>query len=65
MKVEDFQQMACSCEACILAGVSTLVQIRDRDTGRWLHGRELRRWHEARDAFWKRFHEQTKTRAMK
>lgn len=41
----------CTCEACVLAGVSKRPQRRDWLTKEWLHGRELANWWRARDAF--------------
>ena len=64
MKHEDFEQMACTCPECVQAGVSTLVQIRDRHTGKFLHGYPLKKWYEARDRFWQTCHEQAQKRAM-
>ncbi len=51
MKTEDFQREPCTCEACTVAGVSKLPQRRDPQSGAWLHGRELRRYYEAKQKF--------------
>lgn len=51
MKREDFEGPPCSCPACFQAGVSEQPQIRDRYTGKWLHGQDLRRWYEAKAKF--------------
>jgi hypothetical protein len=51
MKRDDFRGAPCGCPECRQAGVTELEQVRDFHTGRWLHGHELRRWHEARDEF--------------
>jgi hypothetical protein len=65
MKHEDFEREPCQCGDCQQAGVSNLIQIRDRLTGRWIHGYPLKKWYEARDAFWTAFHAQAQKRAMK
>lgn len=48
MKHEDFILPACSCPECRQAGMANFKQIRDRYTGKPLHGHALRRWYEAR-----------------
>lgn len=55
MKAEDFTRPPCACGACQQAGVSDQPQIRDRHTGQWLHGYDLKRWIEAKENFWTRF----------
>lgn len=54
MRPQDVQGEPCACEACVLAGVSGRPVRRDPRTGRWMHGRELRKWWDAHDAFWAR-----------
>lgn len=51
MKPEDYIGEPCGCEACTVAGVSDRPTRRDPWTGRVLHGRELRRWYEAKATF--------------
>lgn len=51
MKREDFEGSPCSCVPCREAGVSDKPIIRDYYSGRWMHGRELRRWHEEKAKF--------------
>jgi hypothetical protein len=48
---DNFIGPPCPCIPCEQAGVSTKPQVRDRHTGQWLHGAQLRRWHEAREKF--------------
>ena len=64
MKPEDFIAQPCACPACEQAGVSDRDQIRDRVSGAWLHGYDLKRWYEAKDAFWRRFHETVAGKGM-
>ncbi len=52
MTREDYEQAPCTCPICRQAGVHMKPQIRDRYTGAWLHGYDLKRWHDARDQFW-------------
>ncbi len=52
IKRDDFEREPCTCPACCQAGVSERPQQRSRKTGEWMHGSELRRVYEARDAFW-------------
>lgn len=52
MKPEDFLREPCRCPPCQQAGVSDRQQVRDRTSGAWLHGYELKRWWQARDKFW-------------
>ena len=52
MNRADFIQPPCVCGACVQAGVSALEQMRDYQTGRWLHGYELKRWYAARQHFY-------------
>ncbi len=49
MKRADFEREPCPCAECEQAGVSDRVQVRDPQTGAFLHGYPLRRWHEAAD----------------
>lgn len=65
MKPQDFEQAPCHCPQCVQAGVSELPQIRDRHTGKWLHGYDLKRWVEARDSFWTSFHQQVEKRGIR
>lgn len=51
MKPEDFRREPCTCPECIQAGVSTLEQVRDPQSGRWLCGYPLKRWYEAKAQF--------------
>lgn len=51
MKRADFERGPCPCAECRQAGVSELEQVRDPQTGAYLHGYPLKRWYEARDAF--------------
>lgn len=51
MKREDYEGPPCACGQCVQAGVSHLKQRRDPQSGAWLHGYDLRRWHEAKNAF--------------
>lgn len=51
MKIEDFRAAPCACPECRQAGVTDLERVRDPQTGRLLHGSELRRWYEARAQF--------------
>ena len=48
MSTPDFQREPCTCEACTVAGVSKLAQRRDPFSGAWLHGKDARRWYEAK-----------------
>ena len=41
----------CGCDLCVSAGISDRRIHRDPYSGEWLHGEDLRRWHEARDRF--------------
>lgn len=43
----------CTCPQCYQAGVSTRPQVKSWKSGEWLHGYELKRVIEARDAFWR------------
>ena len=65
IKPEDYTRPPCPCVDCRQAGVSAREQIRDRVTGQFLHGYDLKRWYEARESFWKRFHEQVGRKAMR
>lgn len=51
MKREDFEGEPCSCAECSQAGVTDKPLIRDRYTGVWLHGYNLKRWYEAKAKF--------------
>lgn len=51
MKSEDFQRDSCTCPECTQAGVSTVPQIRDRHSGAYMHGYDLKRWYTARERF--------------
>ena len=55
MRPEDIEQPPCQCEACVLAGISHKPVRRDPRTGQLLHGKALRKWWEAHDAFWAQF----------
>lgn len=54
MNREDFVAPPCACIPCQQAGVSDREQIRDRYTGAWLHGGDLRRWYAAKADFEKK-----------
>ena len=51
MKREDFVAPPCACLECRVEKVDGKELIRDRVTGRWLHGRSLRLWYEAKERF--------------
>lgn len=53
----DFEQAPCPCGECVQAGVAGFPQLRDWSSGKWLHGYDLKRVYEAKDAFWKKAHE--------
>lgn len=57
MKADDYQRDPCRCPDCVQAGVSDRMQIRDRYSGAWLHGYDLKRWWAARDQFWQQMNE--------
>ena len=65
LKAEDFLGPPCRCPLCVQADVDVKDQVRDRHTGQWLHGYDLKRWYMARDAFWTRFHEASSTDTQK
>jgi len=48
MKREDFVAPPCNCLECRVEKVNDQELIRDRVTGKWLHGRSLRLWYEAK-----------------
>ena len=52
IKKADYEGAPCACPLCRQAGVSEQPQIRDRYTGAWMHGYDLKRWYEAREKFW-------------
>ncbi len=49
MKRRDFEQDPCSCGECVQAGVADKRQLRDPQTGRWLHGYDLKRYYDEAD----------------
>jgi hypothetical protein len=51
MKPEDFRRGPCACPECRQAGVDEKPQLRDPQSGRWLHGYDLRRNYDAADRF--------------
>ena len=51
MKLEDIQAPPCSCGQCVQAGVSHLPLRRDPQTRAFLHGYDLKRWHDAHEQF--------------
>lgn len=52
VKPEDFEGQPCACKDCRAANMETRPIIRDRFSGKWLHGNDLRRWYAAKDRFW-------------
>lgn len=52
MRPEDYTRQPCDCPECKQAGVDQEIQYRDQYTGKWLHGYELKRLHDARKKFW-------------
>ena len=52
MNRADFVQPPCVCGECVQAGVSGLEQIREYQTGKFLHGYDLKRWYAARQQFY-------------
>lgn len=55
MSTASFQRDPCTCEACTVAGVSKLPQRRDPFSGAWLHGKDARRWYEAKARVYEQF----------
>lgn len=51
MKLTDIEREPCGCVDCVRAGVSEMPQRRDPRTGAFLHGWNLARWYQAREAF--------------
>lgn len=51
MKRRDFEADPCACPLCVQAGVTKKFLRRDPHSGKWLHGYDLKRWHEAHDRF--------------
>lgn len=47
MKRADYEREPCTCGTCRQAGVDQLNQRRDPYSGKWLHGYELKRLHDA------------------
>ncbi len=52
MTREDFEGPCCHCSLCVMADVTDKPIRRDGTTGKWLHGRELRKAYEAEADFW-------------
>lgn len=65
MRPEDFIAAPCACGACQQANVTQLEVRRDPRSGRWLHGYELKRWYEARQAAREAFRQWTKREMLK
>lgn len=64
MKRADFERAPCQCGECQQAGVSDKLQLRDPQTGKWLHGYSLLRCYNAADACLTAFKALVKKRAM-
>jgi hypothetical protein len=65
VKWEDFEREPCGCGECVQAGVSGRPQKRDPQTGKWLHGYDLKRLYQAQDSFWKKFKAMASTKGMR
>lgn len=50
MRIEDIEQPPCACGECVQAQVTDKPRRRDPRSGRLLHGYELKRWYQAKDA---------------
>lgn len=65
MKREDHVKAPCGCPECIQAGVSKLEQVRDPQSGEWLHGYRLKSWYAAADKFLEQFKALANGKAIK
>ena len=64
MKRADFEREPCHCGECRQAGVEDKLQLRDPQSGKWLHGYDLRRCYEAADRCLEQFRALVKTRGL-
>jgi hypothetical protein len=61
---EDFVRPPCTCAECRQAGVDTQEQVRDPDSGKWLHGYALKRYYDAADRCLAGFQQLVKSKGM-